>query len=226
MASTRKRVLILGGGFAGVYAAQSLEKALGRRDAIEIALVAKENYFVFQPMLAEVISGSIGLLDTVSRHVAFRIAWEKRAVASRPLSGIKHQSGRAKVAAHYPHVAGGRAVAQVGAARVPAVNDDFSGAPFTQADEPFQLRNSLSDSHVHPGFQPCAAASSVATRSARSSSSTARRVSSSTVRAAATRAACVAVVSFITFTSVCTASVAACCSRAVAWFTHSRRAAR
>jgi NADH:ubiquinone reductase (H+-translocating) len=66
MSSTRKRVLILGGGFAGVYAAQSLEKALGRRDDIEIALVAKENYFVFQPMLAEVISGSIGLLDTVS----------------------------------------------------------------------------------------------------------------------------------------------------------------
>jgi NADH dehydrogenase FAD-containing subunit len=45
MRSIRKRVLILGGGFAGVYAAQSLEKALRRRGDIEIALVAKENYF-------------------------------------------------------------------------------------------------------------------------------------------------------------------------------------
>src|SRR5688500_19381245 len=63
---SRKRVVILGGGFAGVYAARYLEKALGRRDDFEIVLVNRENYFVFQPMLPEVISGSIGLLDTVS----------------------------------------------------------------------------------------------------------------------------------------------------------------
>jgi NADH:quinone reductase (non-electrogenic) len=67
MSSKRKRVVIVGGGFAGVYAARYLEKALGRANAdFEIALVAKENYFVFQPMLPEVISGTIGLLDTVS----------------------------------------------------------------------------------------------------------------------------------------------------------------
>ncbi|MGH7897020.1 MAG: NAD(P)/FAD-dependent oxidoreductase, partial [Candidatus Binatia bacterium] len=59
------RIVILGGGFGGVYAAKSLEKALGRRDDLEIVLVNKENYFVFQPMLPEVISGTIGLLDTV-----------------------------------------------------------------------------------------------------------------------------------------------------------------
>jgi NADH dehydrogenase len=66
MMRKRTRVLVLGGGFAGVYAAQHLEKALGRRDDVEITLVSKENYFVFQPLLAEVISGSIGLTDTVS----------------------------------------------------------------------------------------------------------------------------------------------------------------
>ena len=37
-----------------------------RRDDFEILLINKENYFVFQPMLAEVVSGSIGILDTVS----------------------------------------------------------------------------------------------------------------------------------------------------------------
>src|ERR1041384_7621333 len=62
----RKRVVILGGGFAGVYTGQYLEKGLGRRDDFEITLINKENYFVFQPMLPEVISGTIGLLDTVS----------------------------------------------------------------------------------------------------------------------------------------------------------------
>ena len=62
----RKRIVILGGGFGGVFAAAALEKRLGARDDVEIVLVSKENYFVFQPMLPEVISGSIGLLDTVS----------------------------------------------------------------------------------------------------------------------------------------------------------------
>lgn len=61
-----KRVLVLGGGFAGVYTAMALEKALGGREDYRITLVNRENYFVYQPMLPEIISGSIGLFDTVS----------------------------------------------------------------------------------------------------------------------------------------------------------------
>jgi len=60
------RVVILGGGFAGIYTAMHLKKLLRLRDDFEILLINKENYFVFQPMLAEVVSGSIGILDTVS----------------------------------------------------------------------------------------------------------------------------------------------------------------
>jgi len=63
------RVLILGGGFGGVYTALTLEKLLRdeiRCGDIELGLVSRENYFVFQPMLPEVISGSIGLLDTIT----------------------------------------------------------------------------------------------------------------------------------------------------------------
>ncbi len=63
------RILILGGGFGGVYTALTLERLLRRdlrRGTVEIALVNRENYIVFQPMLPEVISGSIGLVDTIS----------------------------------------------------------------------------------------------------------------------------------------------------------------
>ncbi len=60
-----KRILILGGGFAGVYTARSLERLL-RPDEAEITIVNRENYWVYQPMLPEVISGSIGLTDVVS----------------------------------------------------------------------------------------------------------------------------------------------------------------
>ena len=62
----RKQIVVLGGGFGGVYTAHYLEKLLGNRDDYEVVLVNKENYFVFQPMLPEVISGQIGVLDTVS----------------------------------------------------------------------------------------------------------------------------------------------------------------
>lgn len=63
------RILILGGGFGGVYTALTLEKLLKRelrRGEVEIGLVNRDNYIVFQPMLPEVISGSIGLLDTIT----------------------------------------------------------------------------------------------------------------------------------------------------------------
>lgn len=55
----RKRVLILGGGFGGVYAALRLEKVLAWRDGLEVTLVTRENYFLFSPMLPEVAAGEL-----------------------------------------------------------------------------------------------------------------------------------------------------------------------
>src|SRR5215831_9789831 len=63
------RILILGGGFGGVYTALTLEKLLRSeidRGEVELGLVSRDNYIVFQPMLPEVISGSIGILDTIT----------------------------------------------------------------------------------------------------------------------------------------------------------------
>jgi NADH dehydrogenase len=62
----RTQIVILGGGFGGVYTAQRLEQLLGNKDDYEITLINKENYLVFQPMLAEVIGGHVGVTDTVS----------------------------------------------------------------------------------------------------------------------------------------------------------------
>ena len=63
---SKKRIIILGGGFAGANTAMQLERKLRRREDVEIVLVSKENYMVFQPMLPEIISGNIGILDTVT----------------------------------------------------------------------------------------------------------------------------------------------------------------
>ena len=52
-----QKIVILGGGFAGMYAARALRKRLG--DRAEIELINSQNYFVFQPLLPEVGAGSI-----------------------------------------------------------------------------------------------------------------------------------------------------------------------
>jgi len=65
MSTDPKQILILGGGFGGVYTARYLEKLL-RPEEASITLINRENYWVYQPMLPEVISGSIGLTNVVS----------------------------------------------------------------------------------------------------------------------------------------------------------------
>lgn len=57
-------VLILGGGFAGVYCAKELGKEARRAKDFRVGLVASENHMVFQPMLPEVAAASIS-----PRHV-------------------------------------------------------------------------------------------------------------------------------------------------------------
>src|ERR1700746_3241993 len=81
---SKKRVLILGGGFGGVYVAVHLGKLLSKKELeeIEIALVNRENYIVFQPLLPEVISGSVELNHVIApiRRMAPRVQLYTREV--------------------------------------------------------------------------------------------------------------------------------------------------
>jgi len=53
-----KRVVILGGGFAGAFCAQALERVGGGRD-VDVSLVDRNNYFVFTPLLVEAGTGAL-----------------------------------------------------------------------------------------------------------------------------------------------------------------------
>src|SRR5947209_15397112 len=64
--ANKRRVLILGGGFGGITAAQRLQRHFKRDASVEITLVNRDNYFVFVPLLASAASGSIETLHILN----------------------------------------------------------------------------------------------------------------------------------------------------------------
>ena len=69
------KIVIVGGGFAGLSAAMALDKTLARRADVEVTLVSRENFVLFTPMLHEVAAGDLYPGDIVNplrrilRHV-------------------------------------------------------------------------------------------------------------------------------------------------------------
>jgi NADH dehydrogenase len=62
----KKRIVILGGGFGGVYAAIHLEKLMARQSAVEICLVSRDNFFLFTPMLHEIAASDLEITNIVN----------------------------------------------------------------------------------------------------------------------------------------------------------------
>jgi NADH dehydrogenase len=73
----KTRIIIAGGGFAGLSAAMYLDKTLARRADAEVTLINRENFILFTPMLHEVASGDLYPGDIVNpirrilHHVKF-----------------------------------------------------------------------------------------------------------------------------------------------------------
>src|SRR6516225_8346782 len=62
----KTRIVILGGGFGGVYTARHLERLFKRRSDVEIVLVSRDNFLLMTPLLFEVFSGTLDV-----RHASF-----------------------------------------------------------------------------------------------------------------------------------------------------------
>ena len=54
-----KKVVILGGGFGGVYTAMHLGRLILSEDKLEVSIINRENYMVFQPLMPEVVSAAL-----------------------------------------------------------------------------------------------------------------------------------------------------------------------
>ena len=61
---SKQRIVIIGGGFGGAFTAKYLRRYTGSDTKIE--LINSTNYFVFQPLLPEVASGTISAPDAVT----------------------------------------------------------------------------------------------------------------------------------------------------------------
>lgn len=75
-ASSRHRVVVVGGGFGGLHAVRAL-----RRAPVEITLVDRRNYHLFQPLVYQVATGALspGEIAVPLRHI-FRRAGNVRVV--------------------------------------------------------------------------------------------------------------------------------------------------
>ena len=86
--SNKTKILILGGGFGGVYTALRLDKTLARRADVEVTLVSRDNFLLFTPMLHEVASGDLNPSDIVNpiRRMLKRVQFVQADVRSIDLA--------------------------------------------------------------------------------------------------------------------------------------------
>jgi NADH:ubiquinone reductase (H+-translocating) len=62
----KKRIVILGGGFGGLYTALEMERTIARDPDIEVTLVNHDNFFLFTPMLHEVAASDLDMTHIVN----------------------------------------------------------------------------------------------------------------------------------------------------------------
>src|SRR6266404_1689359 len=95
---SKRRIIIVGGGFGGVKCAEALSKGLSPGEA-EIVLFNDENHLVFSPLLAEVVGSSINALDIVVplRQLLPRVFCRTESVQAMDLerSEVEYQSADA-----------------------------------------------------------------------------------------------------------------------------------
>lgn len=83
----RKNLVILGGGFAGVYTANYLHRRLP--DGWRIILFSQENHFIFTPLLGDVVGSSINPMHVVCpiRQMACHAECRTAAISRIDLDG-------------------------------------------------------------------------------------------------------------------------------------------
>lgn len=95
----KKRVVILGGGFAGLYAALYLQKELVEEGKVEVTLIDQHNFFAFTPLLPEVVAGNLGA-NTVTYPLRFLLRGHNIRVMQAEVADISLEEKQVSVAGY------------------------------------------------------------------------------------------------------------------------------
>jgi NADH:ubiquinone reductase (H+-translocating) len=87
------RIVIVGGGYAGFYAARKLEKYLGKNEA-QVVMIDPLPYMTYQPFLPEVAAGSIEPRHAVVPH---RRHLKRTQIITGRVSDVNHQNRKVTV---------------------------------------------------------------------------------------------------------------------------------
>lgn len=104
------RIVILGGGFAGVHAAARLERELPRDADVSLTIVNRDNFVLFTPMLHEVAASDLDVTHIVNpiRRMVRRASLFVGNVESIDLPGrrvlVRHAQGGHEHALEYDHL--------------------------------------------------------------------------------------------------------------------------
>jgi NADH:quinone reductase (non-electrogenic) len=104
------RIVIAGGGFAGLYAAMHFDKRLARRADVEVTLISRENFILFTPMLHEIAAGDLSPNDIVNplRRILCHVKFVEADVQDVDLNARKircvHGIGDADLEFEYDHL--------------------------------------------------------------------------------------------------------------------------
>ncbi len=142
LSNNKNRIVIIGGGFGGIFAAKKLSQY--KKLSLDIELINKDNYFVFQPLLPEVAAGGITASDAVApiRQLIDKIQFHQSEVIDinfdKKYVTVVQGTRRLPINVEYDHLV--LAVGQsVDLTRFPGVSEH--GLTIKNMADAFRLRN-------------------------------------------------------------------------------------
>lgn len=147
------RIVVLGGGFAGLEAMRVLERRLGRRHDVELLLVSDRNYLLFTPLLPQVASSLVE-----PRHIVQpirdirggrRFRFRRDRVVSIDFAARRVGLAEGEVAYDHLVIAVGGTTATFG---IPGVDDHALN--YKRLDDAVLLRDHLIDLAEHADHEP------------------------------------------------------------------------
>jgi NADH:ubiquinone reductase (H+-translocating) len=144
--AAKHRIVVLGGGFGGVYAAKSLSHRFRNRSDVHVELLSNENYFVFQPLLPEVAAGGVQATHVVNPvrdivpHAQFRWCDVAKIDTANKTVFAAHGDGKEWAAITYDHLV--IALGKISDFRsMPGVSEHALG--MKDLSDAFRLRNHM-----------------------------------------------------------------------------------